>query len=102
MSPQAHARVDEKHFDIVGPAFSNTVGESEAVFIFRKLSVFLFVCLFVYKCSVPITEAVCCHIFKSFCNGGIAKVLRQVVCKLVSTKLYCACASADIVPLSDS
>ena len=29
--PQAHVRVDEKHFEIVGPPFSNTVGE------FRKL-----------------------------------------------------------------
>ena len=27
MSPQAHARVDEKHFEIVGPTFSNTVEE---------------------------------------------------------------------------
>ena len=31
MSPQAHARVNEKHFEIVGATFSNTVGE------FRKL-----------------------------------------------------------------
>ena len=31
MSPQAHARVDEKHFEIVGPTFSNIVRE------FRKL-----------------------------------------------------------------
>ena len=31
MSPQAHGRVDEKHFEIVGPTFSNTVGK------FRKL-----------------------------------------------------------------
>ena len=28
MSSQAHARVDEKHFKIVGPTFSNTVGDS--------------------------------------------------------------------------
>ena len=28
-----------------------------------------------------------------------AKIPRRVVCKLVSTGLYCACASADIVPL---
>ena len=27
MSPQAHARVDEKHFEMVDPTFSNTVGE---------------------------------------------------------------------------
>ena len=27
MSSQAHARVDEKHFEIVGPTFTNTVGE---------------------------------------------------------------------------
>ena len=27
MSPQAHARVDEKYFVIVGTTFSNTVGE---------------------------------------------------------------------------
>ena len=31
MSSQAHARDDEKHFEIVGPTFSNTIGE------FRKL-----------------------------------------------------------------
>ena len=31
MPSQAHARVDEKHFEIVRPTFSNTVGE------FRKL-----------------------------------------------------------------
>ena len=31
MSRQAHAPVGEKHFEIVGPTFSNTVGE------FRKL-----------------------------------------------------------------
>ena len=31
MLPQAHARVDEKHFEIVGPTFSDTTGE------FRKL-----------------------------------------------------------------
>ena len=35
MSPQAHVRVDERHFEIVGPTFSKTVGEfaEEAVFI---------------------------------------------------------------------
>ena len=27
MSPQVHAQVDEKHFEIVGPIFSNTVRE---------------------------------------------------------------------------
>ena len=27
MSPQVHAQVDEKHFEIVGPTFSNTVRE---------------------------------------------------------------------------
>ena len=31
MSPQADARVDKKHFEIVDPTFSDTVGE------FRKL-----------------------------------------------------------------
>ena len=31
MLPAAHARVDENHFEIVSPTFSNTVGE------FRKL-----------------------------------------------------------------
>ena len=35
ISSQAHAHVDEKHFEIVGSIFSNTVGEfrTEAVFI---------------------------------------------------------------------
>ena len=32
MSPQAHARIDEKHFEIVGPTFSNTVGEFRELF----------------------------------------------------------------------
>ena len=31
MPPQAHVRVDDKHFETVGTTFSNTVGE------FRKL-----------------------------------------------------------------
>ena len=31
MPPQAHVRVDGKHYEIVGPTFSNTIGE------FRKL-----------------------------------------------------------------
>ena len=31
MSPQMHVQVDEKHFEIVGPTFSNTVRE------FRRL-----------------------------------------------------------------
>ena len=29
MSPQAHVRVDEKHFEIIGPTFSNTVGDQK-------------------------------------------------------------------------
>ena len=33
MSPQAHVCVDDKHFETVGPTFSNTVGVQEAVFI---------------------------------------------------------------------
>ena len=32
MSPQAHARVDEKHFEIFGPRFSKTVRESMKMF----------------------------------------------------------------------
>ena len=32
MSSQAHARVDEKHFKIVGPTFSNTVREIRNLF----------------------------------------------------------------------
>ena len=59
----------------------------------RKISGF-----FIYKYLV-ITEAVCCDIFESFCNGGKAKIMRRVVCKLVSAGLYCTCASSDIVPL---
>ena len=82
MSPQAHACDDAKHFEIVSQTFSNTVGESEAVFIYGKLIEY-----FVYKSSLVITEAVCCHIFESFSNGGKAKILRRVVCKFVSTKL---------------
>ena len=102
MSPKAHARVDDNHFEIVGPTFANTVGE------FRKLLssvriAFTFETLaevFTYKLSLVITEAVCCDIFESFRNGGKAKITRRVVCKLVSTRLYCAYAPADVVPLS--
>lgn len=32
-------------------------------------------------------------------NGGKTKMPRRVICKLVSTGLYCACPPADIVPL---
>ena len=32
VSPQAHACVDEKHFEIIGQTFSNTVGEFRKVF----------------------------------------------------------------------
>ena len=49
-----------------------------------------------YKRSLVITETDSCDISESFCNGGKAKIPRRVVCK-VSTGLYCACASADIV-----
>ena len=82
MSPQAHARNDAKHFEIVGQTFSNTVVESKALFIDGKLTEY-----FVYKSSLVITEAVCCHIFERFSNGGKAKIFRRVVCKFVSTKL---------------
>ena len=34
MTPQAHAHVDEKQFEIVGSAFSNTVGEFRWLFSF--------------------------------------------------------------------
>ena len=89
MSPQAHARVDEKHFEIVGPTFPNNVGE------FKKL---FFICLnrvheifFYYKRSLVITEAVCCDIFESFC-GGKAKTPRRVVFEVSHNPgvlLYC-------------
>ena len=100
MLPQAYACVDEKHFEIVDPTFSNTVGEFRKLFssvwiafIFGKLADFI------YKRSLVITEAVCCDIFESFCNGGKAKIPRRVVYKLVSPGLYYACTPADIVPL---
>ena len=32
-------------------------------------------------------------------NGGNTKMPLRVICKLVSTGLYCACPPADIVPL---
>ena len=38
MLRQAHSRVDEKHFKIVGPTFSNTVGEFRKLFHLRKVS----------------------------------------------------------------
>ena len=58
MSSQTHVRVDEKHFEIVGTTFSNTVGVQEAVLIsLNRVR------------SLVITDAVCCDIFESFCNG---------------------------------
>ena len=53
----------------------------------------------IYKRSLVITEVVCCDSFESFSFGGKAKIPRRVVCKLVSTRLYGACAPADKVPL---
>ena len=72
MSPQTHVQVDEKHFDIVGPTCSNTVGE------FRKRFSSVWIALilgklaerFIYKRSLVITEAVCCDIFEPTRNGG--------------------------------
>ena len=52
MSPQVHPQVDEKHFEIVGPTFSNTVREFKRLLYrigckckhistdFEKLSIF--------------------------------------------------------------
>ena len=59
MSPQTHARVDEKHFEIIGPTFSNTVGEFRKLlssvwiaFIFWKLAE-----SFIYNRFLVIAEA---------------------------------------------
>ena len=92
MSSQVHARADEKHFEIIGPTFSNTIAEFRKLFssvgialIFRKLADFFYL----QKFLVPvITETFCCNIFESFCKGGKPKILQQVVCKLVSIGLY--------------
>ena len=103
MSPKAHARVDEKHFYIVGPTFSFKYRRrvKEAVFMFESRSSSKKIAdFFIYKRSLVITEAVCCDIFGSFSNGGKAKLPRRVVCKLVLTELYYACAPAEIVPLN--
>ena len=97
MSLQAHARVDEKHFEkSLAKFFSNTVGEFRKLFssvwiafIFGKLAEFS-----ILKLSLVITEAVCCDSFESLCNVRKAKIVRLVERKLVSTGLYCACASA--------
>ena len=71
MSPQAHAHVDEKHFEIVGPTFSNTVGEFRKLFSSGGIA-FTFGKLaesFICKRSLVVTETVCCDIFESFYNG---------------------------------
>ena len=74
MSPQRHAPVNEKHFEIVGPTLSNTVEESEAVFIFGKLAE-----VFVYKrSSVSIIEVVCCHFVKAFSMAGKQKSFEKL------------------------
>lgn len=71
------AGIDEKHFEIVGTTFSNTIGEFKKLFssvsitfIFRKLAE-----CFIYIRYV-ITEAVGCNIFESFSNGRKAKILQ--------------------------
>ena len=67
MLPQAHARVDERHFEIAGPTFSNIVGEFRKLFlsvgiafIFGKLAELFHLQTFFR------TEAVCCTILKAF------------------------------------
>ena len=70
-------RVDEKHFEIVVPIFSIPSESSGCCFhLFQlrlsnigKLAEFI-----MYKCSLVITEVVCCNIFLSFCNGGKTKL----------------------------
>ena len=94
----------KKHFEIVGPIFSNTVGEFWKLFssvwiavIFGKLAEFFYL-----QHSLVITEAFCCDIFESFCNGGKAKIPRRVVCKLVSVGLHGARVVVDIVPFRNT
>ena len=53
----------------------------------------------IYKRSLVITKAVMLF-FESFRNGGKAKFSRRVVCKVISAGLYCACAPADMIPLT--
>ena len=79
MSPQAHARIDEKHSS--ARAFdSRILGKLEMFHLqtffsnYRKLLVAIF-----FKVS--------------------AMAEKRVVCKLVSTGLYCACVAADIASL---
>ena len=103
MSPQAHARVDEKHFEIVGPTFSNTVGEFRKLFLasvlialtLRKVS-----CIFFLTNVLLISNYRSCfwRFFWKLLQWRQAKIPQRVVCKLVLTILSCACAPDDICP----
>ena len=66
-----HARVDEKYFEIVGPTFSNTIGEFRKLFssFESRSSLESYLDFFVYKSSLVITEAVYCDISEIFCSG---------------------------------
>ena len=59
MSPQAHACVDEKHFEVVGSTFSNTA---------RNLAK-----CFIHKRSLVLRGAACCNSFEGFNKGGKQK-----------------------------
>ena len=84
MSPQAHARVDEKHFQIVGQLFQIPSESSESCFhLFEsRTSSERWPNFFIYKRSLVISKVVCCNIFESFCTGKKAKIPQRFVCKV--------------------
>ena len=94
MSPQVHAQVDEKYFEIVGPTFSHTVRE------FRRL-LYHTGC----KCKRLLTdfEFIYIYIYPTESDSGCRKqasLRRNTPLRKRPTGLYCACAPADIVALN--
>jgi len=92
LSPQVHAQVDEKHFEILGPTFSNIVRE------FRRL-LYRIGC----KCKRLLTDFEFFFIYSMESDSGCRKqasLCRNTSLRKRPTGLYYARAPADIVPLS--
>ena len=76
MSPQAHAHVDEKHFE----NFQILLESSGSCFhlLQSRSPSESWLNFFIYKRSLVIAEAVCCDIIENFYNG--TKIPRPVFC----------------------
>ena len=90
MSPQLNAQVDEKHFEIVGPTFSNTVREFRRLLYRVGCKCERFSRLILKNCLYSMES-------DSGCRNQ-ASLRRNTPLGKRPTELYCACAPAYIVP----